>query len=299
METNIRSSNNPKKVLVAGATGYLGRYVVKAFKEKGYYVRALARNEEKAESIREYIDEVWIGEITDPSRIRGICEGMEYVFSSVGITRQKEGLTYMDVDYQGNMNLMEEAKKARVKGFMYISVFNAESLGKLKIVAAKEKFVSALKSSGLTYVIVRPNGFFSDMTEFFNMAKKGKVLLFGNGEYVANPIGGEDLANFCAEEISGTNLELDVGGPEHLTQNNIARQAFYALEVTPRLSHIPEWVAKLTVFFMRLCTSSKVYGPVEFFMNVMTMDMAAPLYGNHTLGSYFRSLADSAPRNNE
>ncbi|NMW19600.1 MAG: NmrA family NAD(P)-binding protein, partial [Chlorobiaceae bacterium] len=36
-----------KKVLITGASGYLGRYAVKEFKDRGYYVRALVRNPEK------------------------------------------------------------------------------------------------------------------------------------------------------------------------------------------------------------------------------------------------------------
>ena len=47
-----------KKALVAGATGYLGSYLVKELKKQGYWVRALARNSNKLEDIREYIDEV-------------------------------------------------------------------------------------------------------------------------------------------------------------------------------------------------------------------------------------------------
>ncbi len=104
-----------KKVLVAGATGYLGRYVVQEFKKQRFWVRALARNAAKLESLSEYIDEKFIGEVTDSNSLSGICKDIDIVFSSIGITKQKDNLTYMDVDYQGNMNLLEEAKKERIK----------------------------------------------------------------------------------------------------------------------------------------------------------------------------------------
>ena len=54
-----------KKVLVAGATGYLGQFVVKAFKAKGYWVRALGRSEEKLAPVEEYADDLVVGEVTD------------------------------------------------------------------------------------------------------------------------------------------------------------------------------------------------------------------------------------------
>lgn len=47
-----------KNILVAGATGYLGRYLVRGLKEQGYRTHALARNPKKLEDIKEYIDEV-------------------------------------------------------------------------------------------------------------------------------------------------------------------------------------------------------------------------------------------------
>jgi uncharacterized protein YbjT (DUF2867 family) len=82
------------------------------------------------------------------------------VISTVGITRQKDGLTYNDVDYQANVNLIDEAKKKGVKKFIYISVFNGQLLRHLKICEAKEKLVDYLKKSGLDFCIIRPNGFF-------------------------------------------------------------------------------------------------------------------------------------------
>jgi len=290
IEMNDHHTQSQKKILIAGATGYLGKYVVKEFKKRGYYVRALARGESRLDSIRPFIDEAWIGEITDPSTLRGVCHGMDYVFSSVGITRQKDGLSYMDVDYGGNRNLLDEALKSKISSFMYISGFNAEKLSRLKIVNAKERFASELKSSGMNYVIVRPNGFFSDMEELLKMARKGKVSLFGKGNYLINPIHGADLASFCSQEIGGRNLELDIGGPDTLTHRQIALQAFTALGSTSKITYTPVFVTRIILFLMRAFTSPKTYGPVEFFMNVMTMDMTAPEYGTRSLGEYYRSL---------
>lgn len=98
-----------KKVLVAGATGYLGRYVVKELKKQGYWVRALARNPEKLKDLEEFVDDMFVGEVTKPETLDKVCDGIDFVISSVGITRQKDGLTFMDVDYRGNKNLLDAA----------------------------------------------------------------------------------------------------------------------------------------------------------------------------------------------
>ena len=75
-----------KRVLVAGATGYLGGFVAKEFKSRGHYVRALARSPHKLDHMKEEIDEIVKSEITDPISIKGICEGIDLVFekSEVG-----------------------------------------------------------------------------------------------------------------------------------------------------------------------------------------------------------------------
>ena len=279
------------RVLVVGATGYLGAFIVKELKKQGFWVRALSRDDRKIEPVGQDVDEVFVGEATQHETLKGLCKNIDIVFSSLGITRQKDGLTYMDVDYQGNKNILNEARAENVSKFMYISVFNADKLGHLQIVKAKERFATELKEADLEHIIIRPNGFFSDMTEFFNMAKKGRVYLFGNGEYRANPIHGADLAKACVEHLSSNGGEFDIGGPEILTQNEIASQAFDVLEKTPKITYIPLWIRNLTVKCIKIFTSVKTYGPIEFFMAVLAMEMVAPTYGQRTLKEYFKEIS--------
>jgi uncharacterized protein YbjT (DUF2867 family) len=279
-----------KSVLLAGATGYLGGYIARELMKRSFSVRAIARNPEKLEQNNIAVTEVIGAEVTNPEAVRGCCSGMDVVISTIGITRQRDGLTYMDVDYRANMNLLEEAERAGVKKYIYISVLNGEYLRYLKICEAKERFVTALKSSGLSHCIVRPNGFFSDMAEFYNMAKKGRVYLFGNGEFKANPIHGADLAVVCVDAIETSEPEIRVGGPDTMTQNEMAVLAFRALGMAPRISHIPNWGRVVFLKLVRLFSGSKVYGPIEFFMTVMAMDMVAPGFGKHTLEEYFSGL---------
>lgn len=279
-----------RKVLLAGISGYLGGYIFSELREQGYFVRAIARNPEKLKQKGIVADETIKAELTRPDSIIDCCKNVDVVISTVGITRQKDGLTYMDVDYQANMNLLRQAELSDVKKFIFVSVLNGENLKHLKICSAKEMFVEELKKSGLDYSIIRPNGFFSDMAEFYKMAKKGRIYLFGNGELKANPIHGEDLAAVCVDLIENTDKVLEIGGPETLTQKEIATSAFNILGTPPKITYIPEWARVLTLKLVRIFTGSKVYGPIEFFMTVMAINMIAPEYGKHTLKEYFSSL---------
>jgi len=280
------------KILIAGATGYLGNYITQELKRQDYYTKVLVRNPDKFEQYGIQVEEIVQAEITDKSTLKNCCKGIDIVISSVGITKQKDGLTYMDVDYQANLNLLKEAKQSGVRKFIYVSVLNGEKLTKLKICEAKEKFVAELKKSGLEYCIIRPNGFFSDMTEFYNMAKNGRIYLFGNGNLKANPIHGADLAKICASAIDANDKEIEVGGPETLTQNEIAKIAFDAVRKTPKITHVPDWIRRMILTMARLILNTKKFGPIEFFMNVMAIEMVGPEYGEHTLKEYFNGLED-------
>ncbi|PTX62095.1 uncharacterized protein YbjT (DUF2867 family) [Kordia periserrulae] len=274
-------------VLLAGATGYLGSYLLKILIEKENQVIAIVRNPNKLLYESENYLEIKQAEVTQPETLRDICKGIDTVISTVGITRQQDGLTYMDVDYKANMNLLAEAKKAGVRHFVYISAINGNNHRKLKIFEAKEKFVDALKSSGLHYTIIRPNGFFSDMKDFLQMATSGRIYLFGSGNQKLNPIHGEDLAKVIINTLDDVNKEVTIGGPDILSLNDISKLAFAALNKPVKITHLPNWLRKLSIWSLRTFTSVKTYGPIEFFLTVMAEDNIAPLYGNQHLKDFY------------
>lgn len=276
-----------QKVLVAGATGYLGQYLVKELKKRGFWVRVLIRNEHQKDKFTS-VDDFFIGQITDSETLKGITKDIDLVFTTVGITRQKDGLTYMDVDYQGNSNLLKEALKDKVKSFQYISAVDGDKLRHLKIFEAKEKFVDELKISKINYCVIRPTGFFSDMKGILNMAKGGRVYLFGNGNFKLNPIHGEDLAKVCVDGMINGVKEETVGGIDVLTQNELAEMALKAWGNPIEIRHLPDWLRRFTIGLLRTFTSSKTYGPIEFFLTVMAKDNIANTYGNKRLEDYFK-----------
>ena len=281
------------RVLVAGATGYLGGFVAKEFKSRGYFVRALARSPEKLDPLRGSLDEIVQAEVTRPETLEGVCVGIDVVFSSIGITKQKGKLTFMDVDYQGNVNLLEVARRAGVKKFIYVSVFGGPSLLHLDIVKAHEEFVGVLRASGMSYAVIRPTGFFSDMEEYLKMARKGRVYLFGPGKNRINPIHGADLAVVCADAASRDAREIDVGGPRVHTHLQIAELAFISLGKQPRISSVPLWAMRAAVSLTKMFNRHQ--GELlAFLTTAMSSDAVAPAVGVHRLEDHFRGLASSA-----
>ncbi|MEM8970339.1 MAG: SDR family oxidoreductase [Bacteroidota bacterium] len=275
------------KIALAGATGYLGRHIVQQLQFNQYNFVALARNINKLKALGLSESQLAEVQVTDPDTLTGVFEGVDTVISTVGITRQKDGLTYMDVDYQANVNLLNEALNAGVRKFIYVSAVNGQQFRHLKIMEAKEKFVDVLQASGLEYTVLRPNGFFSDMQDFLDMARGGRVYLFGNGEFKLNPIHGEDLAKVCLQAIETNQPEISVGGPDILTQNEIGELALETQSKPAKIIHLPDWMRKVTIVLLRTFTSSKTYGPIEFFLTMMGQDNIAPRHGRHRLADFF------------
>jgi len=287
-----------QKVLVAGATGYLGKFVVSEFSRQGYWVRALARNPEKLDKIGPFlepavmdkINEVFIGQVTRPATMRGLCDDIDIVFSSIGITRQKDKLTFRDVDYQGNKNILNIALAKSVRKFIYVSVFNAHMYEYLEIVRAHEDFVRNLKDSGLAYAVIRPTGYFSDMSGLLKMAKSGRVYLIGNGENKINPVHGADLAKACVDAVTGKEHEIPVGGPVTYSIQEIAELAFSTLGKNPKITRIPLWLAEFAVRAVRPF-NKQMSDLAEFFIAAGRSDGVAPATGRHTLEGYYQELA--------
>ncbi len=297
------SNEKKKRVLVAGATGYLGKFAVKAFKERGYYVRALTRSEERlakpgpftAPAIsKDDVDEIFVGELTRPETLSGLLDDVDLVFSSVGISRQRDGLTFEQVDYQCNKNLIDLCQASGVQRFVYVSMQGAENIMQLAITQAHEKVVAALKDSGMEYRIVRPCGYFSDMGVLLDMAKKGRAYMVGDGSNKMSPIHGRDLAEVCVDTAEGDEFEVEAGGPDVMTQREAAELAFEVVGKPAKITVIPMWLARGLVKLIGLLSTQ--FGDLaDFIITAGEIDGVGPPRGKTSLRSYFEALLAGDP----
>lgn len=286
-----------KNVLVAGSTGYIGRYVVQEFKKRGYRVRALVRNPDKITqpgphlepALEHLADEFFVGEATKPETIRGVCDGVDLVFSSLGMTRPDFVHSSFDVDYTANLNILREAQSTKCAQFVYISVFNAEAMMQIENIQAHEKFVGELRSSGMQYAIVRPTGYFSDMAQFLNMARNGVMFSLGDGDRRSNPIHGADLAKVCVDAAEGSATEINVGGPEILTYREVAEMAADVVKKQPFSISVPIWLAD-GIAAVTGILNRDIHDIALFAATVSKNDTVAPQYGTHKLREFFEEM---------
>lgn len=274
-----------KTVFVAGATGYLGRHLCAEYKRRGWTVLALVRDRKRAADLG--CDRMVEAEATVPATLSGSMESVDLVVSALGITRQADGLSYRDVDYQANLNLLQEAVRAGVPQFAYAHVLNADRMRGVPLVDAKAEFVLELQRAKIASTVIAPSGYFSDMGDFLNMARAGRVWLFGDGQHRINPIDGADLAAATADAIDDKRDWLDVGGPDSYTHNELAELAFSALDRPAKITRLPDWIRKAALAILPRVTPRKVHGPVQFFLTAFGMDMVGEKLGTRHLADFF------------
>lgn len=285
----------PEIVVVAGATGYAGRHLVAALATHGYQVRALVRSRARAEeegaydapSLAGLVTEWREGDVTDPDFINGVCDGAAHVVSALGVTRQKADP--WEIDYRANLRLLEEAERAKVSSFLYINVMHAES-GTSLILRSKAAFAQALSRSQVAHQIINPSGYFSDVSEFLAMARKGLIVLPPALGVRVAPIHGEDLARFSIERLSGAAGSWDVGGPDVFGYGDIADAAAAAVGRPCRIIMIPRALVRAGVWAARRI-GGRAEMLAEFFAEGLLRDAVGERYGEHHLADHFAALA--------
>ncbi|HPT17171.1 MAG TPA: NAD(P)H-binding protein, partial [Kiritimatiellia bacterium] len=146
-------------LLIAGAGGVLGRELVRQALARGDHVGALVLRRGEIRIIEHPRLRIIEADVTQPGQIQGICKGFDQVISCIGITRIKGKLTHEAVDYQGNLNLLEDAKHSGVSRFGFISPAGVpEGWDQAPLLNAKHRFEQALQKSGVPWVIFRSGG---------------------------------------------------------------------------------------------------------------------------------------------
>ena len=244
------------KVVLAGAYGNLGADIFKSLLNAGHEVVAadMIQRDLGVEGNYTYkkID------VQDPTTLKGLCDGADCVITTVGLTKTSAEVTNYQIDYQGNLNILEEAKKAGVKYFTYISVLKADKAPKVPMLHAKYLFEEELKKSGIAYTIHRPTGYFYDIVKVFRpMIEKGEVTLLGNDPVHANVVSTEDFADFIVAHITDENKMYDVGGKETYSYEEIANLCFAAAGKEPVIKRAPAMLFDVLAFINKFKKNGK------------------------------------------
>ena len=283
-------------VLVAGATGYLGRYVVAELHSRGHLVRAVVRDRDRARregpwgspSLDGLVDEWALGNVTDPRFTRDLAADVEHVVSTLGVTRQKADP--WQIDNLANLAILNSALK-HASSFTYINTLGGDRCP-ARLTRAKSAFAQTLSVAEISAQIINPPAYFSDMTEVLAMARRGLVAVF-RPEARINPIHGADLAAYVVDRMEeGRTGTWDVGGPDVLSWRELAHLAFDAVGKRSHVLTVPAWALppalRLTGLF-----SPRLADTAQFMAWNMTRDCVAPTTGTHHLADFYRTVLEN------
>ena len=273
------------KVVLAGAYGNLGADILRRLVKDNHEVVALDLAERDL-GIEGNVTFKKI-DVTNPETLVGVMDGADVVISTVGLTKTSATITNHEIDYLGNLNLLNEAKKAGVKHFAYTSVIKAEQGPKVPMVNAKYMFEEELKKSGLTYAIYRPTGYFYDIVKVFKpMVEKGEVTLLGKKPVYANVISTEDLADFIVLHMLDENKSYGIGGKETYSYEEIAKLCFEAAGKEPVIKRAPAFLFDVLAWANKRKKNGKE-AILRFSKWTLTLDMVGEtIHGDMSFKEY-------------
>lgn len=302
------------RAIVFGATGYIGRMVVKQFLEQGYAVTAFSRprsgvsGRDNEETVRAMFPgaQIVFGDVAKPNGIEAAFEtAAEEARVVVSCLASRTGgvKDSWRIDYEATLNVLRAARKRDVNHFVLLSAVCVQK-PRLEFQRAKLKFEGELErmgeeDEGFSYAVVRPTAFFKSLAGQVERVKKGAAyVMFGKGDLCkCNALSERDLARFivlCARDVEKRNRVLAVGGPgEAVTPKEQAEMLFRILGRRPKYMSLP--IGLMDGVIAVLEGLQKVFPGLEDAAEFGRIgryyaveDMVAPGFGEDTLEEFFK-----------
>jgi NADH dehydrogenase len=244
-------------ILVTGATGFVGRHLIKALVPGNYPVRCMVRDPGSARTGLPQGVELVKGDINDPKSLREACAGVEGIIHLVAIIREHDGNTFEKVNVEGTINLVVEARQAGVRRFIHLSAMGARNSPEYRYIYSKWLGEESVRQSGLEWTILRPSliygegfGFFDRLLQSLRFFPPPLAPVPGNGRTLFQPIAVEDVVKCILKAWPNPDLIggiYDLGGPEHLSYRQM-------LELLLQVRGMKRFKAPIPMAVMRMVT---------------------------------------------
>jgi uncharacterized protein YbjT (DUF2867 family) len=243
-------------ILIVGASGRLGSVVVQHLLAQGKSIRVMTRNPLGLAHLKQQGAEIMSGDLRDPASLASACQGVERVLAAAHALDGKGDNNPQTIDDMGNRHLIDAAKAAGVKHFIFVSVQGASPDSPLEFFRIKYRTEEYLQASGLSFTILRPGAYMELWAQLIGqpIREQGKTTIFGRGDNPINFVSVEDVARFVSiglDDARAGNTVIEVGGPENLTMNQLAEIFERASRRQAKKRHIPLPMMRLMSILMR------------------------------------------------
>lgn len=202
------------KILIIGATGFIGNAISQTLKQCSDEVVASSRKEIDFSILQH-----------DTELVKKL-EGFDVLVNAVGIIAEQKGQTFEQMHTVAPITLFDACKKAGVKKVIHISALGSQE-GTTKYHTSKNKADEYLRASGLDYAILHPSIVYGDdgkSTALFQaLASFPITLIVGDGSQRLQPITIEDLVATVQKSIYSEvkSIELNVVGGQSVTYEEL------------------------------------------------------------------------------
>ena len=247
------------RVAVTGGTGFVGTRLVRALAEEGHDVTVVARGVRRIPK-RERVSFVK-ADLTADDGLAHAFSGCDAVVHLVAIPREKGKQTFDLVNRVASERVAAAAKRAGVSHLLHQSALGVDPDPRYPYLATKWAGEQAVRGSGVPFTVLRPSVIFGPGDGFFTVLARlvrltvltGFVVpVAGSGRALFQPLSIDDMVRcaLIALERGPSDAVHELGGPEHLTYDQIVLTVTRALGAHRRLVHVPVRMMLPQVFVM-------------------------------------------------
>jgi uncharacterized protein YbjT (DUF2867 family) len=249
-------------LLIIGGTGTLGRQIVLQALTKGYKVRCLVRNFRKASFLKEWGVELVYGDLTRPETLPPCLRGITAIIDA-STSRVDELDSLKKVDWDGKLCLIEAAKVANIKHFVFFSAQNIEQFENIPLMRLKYGIEQKLQQSKIPYTIFRLTGFYQGLIEQYAIPILENLPIWVTNENTSiSYMDTQDIAKFCLRTLQipkTVNQTFFLSGLKGWISSEI-------IDLCEQLAGQTAKVQKIPVVFLKLI--SNFFGFFEWGQNV-------------------------------